>query len=192
VRDGLTSFQVLQSATVNPAGYFLAEWGIRNPWRSRSGRTWSCYRQSLADIGATRSIVGVMCGAMAKPGGTYREGEQHSSGLSREIQEVERDLAGDPMRGGTVSQRPRPDGSLGRAAVADIARTRESPVPSVCVERAAERAKVKAGVSEAGITTWDTVFLNAKEYSAAAAILRMNAEDFPQSANACDSLGKFW
>jgi len=191
VRDGLTSFQVLQSATVNPAGYFRQSGEFGTVEVAKRADLVLLQGNPLADIGATRSIVGVMVrGRWLSREELIEKVNNIPAAYQREIQQVERDLAGDPMRAEQYLNDHDPMGSLGRAAVADIARTRGIAKFRQFVWSVRQREPKSKLVSEAGINNLGYSFLNAKEYSAAAAILRMNAEDFPQSANACDSLGE--
>ena len=138
----------------------------------------------LIDIGATRTIVGVMVrGRWLRREELVEKVNDIPAAYQHEIQQVDEDLAEDPMRAEQYLNDHDPMGSLGRAAVSDIARTRGIAKFRRFVWSVRQREPKSKLVYEAGINNLGYSFLNAREYSLAAAILRMNAEDFPQSAN---------
>ncbi|HWX94259.1 MAG TPA: amidohydrolase family protein [Terriglobales bacterium] len=191
VSDGLSPFQVLQMATVNPARFFRqsAEFGTVEV--GKRADLVLLRGNPLADTRATRGIVGVMVrGRWLSSAELAKKIGAIPGAYERELHQTEQDLAADPEKAEQYLNHHDPMGSLGGAAVSDIART--SGISKfrqfvLNVRQADAQSKL---VSESGINTLGYNFLREKRYSEALALLRMNTEDFPRSANTYDSLGE--
>jgi tetratricopeptide (TPR) repeat protein len=191
VGDGLTAFQVLQMATVNPARYF-----------GKSGESGTIEKGKRADlvllegnpldkISNTRGIAGVMVRGKWLPEATLaRQVETIPDAYQRELQQIESDLANDPVHAEQYLADHDPLRVSGTAAMTDLFRL-QGPVRFHQLVRKMRSANPKSRLaSEAGINSLGYGFLAQDGFQDAIALLRMNTEDFPKSANTYDSLAE--
>ena len=191
VNDGLSPFQALQTATVNPARYFRQSTEFGTIEVGKRADLVLLQRNPLADIGATRSIDGVMVrGRWLSREELAEKVSDIPAAYQRELHQTELDLAADPIKAEQDLGDHDPMGSLGVAAVSDIARTGGIPKFRQFVLNVRQADAKSRLVSEAGINALGYNFLSEKKYSEAIALFRMNTEDFPKSANTYDSLGE--
>ena len=191
VNDGLSPFQALQTATVNPARYFRQSTEFGTIEVGKRADLVLLQRNPLADIGATRSIDGVMVrGRWLSREELAEKVSDIPAAYQRELHQTELDLAADPIKAEQYLRDHDPMGSLGVAAVSDIARTGGIPKFRQFVLNVRQADAKSRLVSEAGINALGYNFLSEKKYSEAIALFRMNTEDFPKSANTYDSLGE--
>ena len=186
-RDGLTPFQTLQTATVNPARYFhqAAEYGTIEAGKRADLLLLS--QNPLADIAATRSIEGVMLRGQWLTAAELQRMVQELPGKYRnELEQTEREMISDPLRAETELDATDPFDRLAYAAMADLGPAKLKDV----VVRLRERNPKSRLASEPTINNLGYALLARKKFADAVAVLRMNTADFPNSANAFDSLGE--
>ncbi|MGC2198501.1 MAG: amidohydrolase family protein [Terriglobales bacterium] len=191
VNDGLTPFQVLHTATVNPARYFrkLDEFGTIEV--GKRADLVLLEHNPLTDISNTRAITGVMVRGrwLSREELQKRVGEIPTA-YARELNQVEQGLAANPARAEQYLADQDPLGALGVAAITDLARTQGMAKFHQFVLQMRQADPKSKLVSEAGINRLGYSFLNENKYPEAIAMLRMNTEDFPTSANTLDSLAE--
>ncbi len=191
VNDGLTRFQALQTATVNPARYFrkLDEFGAIEA--GKRADLVLLESNPLADISHTRAIVGVMVrGKWLSRKELADRVREMPAAYQAELRQVENDLESKPAEAELYLTNHDPLRTLGIAAL--TARFHSQGPASfhpfvVKTRQANPQSKL---VSEAGINTLGYFLLAENRNSEAIAVLRMNTEDFPASANAFDSLAE--
>jgi tetratricopeptide (TPR) repeat protein len=189
VHDGLTPYQALETATVNPARYLRnsAEFGTIEVGKRADMLLLAS--NPLADISHTQDIVGLvvrgrwldekeLTGMLQEVPGAYLR-EQH---------EVESMLKDDPARASRYLDDRDPLGRLAAFAISEAA-SKESVAGLVRMLNAVRQSNPKTGlVSEDGINALGYGLLEKKLYPQAVAVLTMNTDRFPNSANAWDSL----
>jgi imidazolonepropionase-like amidohydrolase len=191
VNDGLTPFQALQTATVNPAHYFRQPSEFGTIETGRRADLVLLERNPLTDITNTRGIVGVMMrGRWLTKEELDRKVQDIPAAYQRELHEVEQDLATNPAKAEQYLADQDPLGALGAAAITDMARTHGMAKFRQFVLQMRQADPKSKLVSEAGINGLGYRFLNENKYPEAIAMLRMNTEDFPKSANTYDSLAE--
>ena len=191
VHDGLTPFQVLQTATVNPARYFRPPSEFGSVAVGKRADLVLLQGNPLADISQTRSIVGVMVR------GKWRSKEELSASLEkiagayqRELQELELQLKNHTSEAERYLADHDPLRTLGIAAATDMLRSQgAAKFHQLVLETRLKNSRTKL-FSEAGMNTLGYFLLGENNLPAAITVLRMNTEDFPSSANSFDSLAE--
>jgi len=189
VQDGLTPYQALQTATTNPARYFRqsAEFGSITA-RKRADMV-LLNGNPLNNISNTKKIAGVMVR------GRWLDAKDLADRLQavpdeyrREQHQVEAMLQNDAGKVASYLADYDPLGRLTTYAVAEVA-VRQSVNDLVRMLMAIGNADPKAEmVSEDSINTLGYALMNKKLYPQAIAVLTMNTENYPSSANTWDSL----
>jgi imidazolonepropionase-like amidohydrolase len=189
VQDGLTPYQALETATVNPARYLRksAEFGTIEVGKRAAMVLLT--ENPLVEISNTQKIAGVVVR------GRYLDEAQLSGMLhrvpaeyAREQQKVETMLQRDPTQANRYLEDYDPLGRLTAVAISDLA-SKESVADLLKMLKVVQQSNPKAGlVSEDSINTLGYGLMDQKLYLQAIAVLRMNTENFPKSANAWDSL----
>jgi tetratricopeptide (TPR) repeat protein len=191
VQDGLTPYQALQTATVNPARYFRksAEFGTIEV--GKRADLVLLEHNPLSDIANTRAIVGVLvCGKWFPREELDIRVEAIPGAYKQELQNVEAELGRDPIPAGRYLIDHDPLRAVATAAITDLFRS-EGPVKFHQLLRRIREADPQSQLaSEARINALGYSFLAQNKYSDAIALLRMNTEDFPKSPNAYDSLAE--
>ncbi len=189
VRDGLTPYQALETATTNPARFFRqsAEFGTIEVGKRADMVLLT--DSPLSEISHTQRIAGVMVQGRwldEKELGT-RLHEVPSEYL-REQQKVETMLREDPAQAVRYLENSDPLGRLTAFAISEVA-SKEKVADLVQMLQAVRKANPNTGlVSEDSINTLGYTLMNKKLYPQAIAVLAMNTESFPKSANTWDSL----
>lgn len=188
VNDGLTPFQALETATVNAARYFRqsAEFGTIEP--GKRADLVLLGGNPLKDISYTRKIEGVMVrGRWLSQDELSARLEAVPEQYARQKQQVEQDLKTDPKKAQQYLEERDPFDRLAGAALFDLAsKDGIDGVKQTVVRLRMENPKSTL-VSEETINNLGYELIGKKNYAKAVAFLRMNAEDFPESANAHDS-----
>ena len=191
VNDGMTPYQVLRAATVVPSQYLRksAEFGTIEV--GKRADLVLLDQNPLTNIANTRSVSGVMLrGRWLSKGELDKGVEAIPAAYKRERDKVQSDLAADPVAAERYLADHDPLKTLETAAVADLYRS-HGPYKFhqliLNMRKADPRSRV---ASEAGMNGLGYNFLGDRKYADAIAILRMNTEDFPNSANTYDSLAE--
>ena len=190
-RDGLSPYQVLRTATANPALYFgrAPEFGTIEP--GKRADLVLLERNPLVDIANTRAIVGVMLrGMWLSKADLANRVQGIPEAYRQELHKLETQLANDPVEADHYLADHDPMRSLSNAALIDLFRT-QGPAAFHQLVRKARVANPKSRLtSEAGVNALGYNFLAQNKYPEAIAVLRMNTEDFPTSPNTFDSLAE--
>jgi hypothetical protein len=191
VSDGLTPFQALQTATVNPARYFrlAAEAGTVEP--GRRADLLLLDHNPLGDISATRQIAGVMVHGTWLPAADLRKmQEQVPREYQRQIRQIEQQIGSDPARAEEFLKDNDPLGNLGPAAITGLLASHDFSAFENIIHKVRETNPQSNLASEETINNLGYRLLNNKKYREALLIFRLNTQAFPRSANAFDSLGE--
>ena len=191
VNDGMTPYQVLRAATVVSSQYLRksAEFGTIEV--GKRADLVLLDQNPLTNIANTRSVSGVMLrGRWLSKGELDKGVEAIPAAYKRELDKVQSDLAADPVAAEQYLADHDPLKTLETAAVADLYRS-HGPYKFhqliLNMRKADPRSRI---ASEAGMNGLGYNFLGDRKYADAIAILRMNTEDFPNSANTYDSLAE--
>ncbi|HST10768.1 MAG TPA: amidohydrolase family protein [Terriglobales bacterium] len=191
VGDGLTPFQVLQTATVNPARYFGKSDEFGTIERGKRADLVLLERNPLDNISNTRGIVGVMVrGKWLSKESLAQQIEAIPDEYKRELQQVESELARNPAQAEQYLADHDPLRALGTAAITNLFRSQGPEKFHQLVVKMRVQSPKSRIASEAGINAQGYNFLAQNKFQDAIALLRMNTEDFPKSANTYDSLAE--
>ena len=191
VRDGLTPYQALQTATVNTASYLRSssEFGTITP--GKRADLILLNGNPLLDIAQTQNIAAVVVRGRLLDKPELASMLAALPGLYAEVvTAAEAALRTDPARAIRDLQQTDPVNQLTPYAIAQIATT-DGPdglIRILTTIRTADPASTF--VSEAGINTLGYAMLARKLFPQAIAVLAFNTQNFPQSANAWDSLAE--
>jgi imidazolonepropionase-like amidohydrolase len=188
VNDGLTPFQALQTATVNPAKYFRRSQESGTIEAGKRADLVLLEQNPLADISNTRKISGVAVrGRWLSSGELTAMLNDVPGAYQRQMAQVQHDLETNPKQAQRYLDDHDALGNLGAAAMAGIAADKGVAKLRLVVLNIRRSDSKSTLVSEEQINGLGYSLLNDKKYPDAVAVLRMNTEDFPQSANAFDS-----
>lgn len=189
VQDGLTPYRALETATTVPARYLrqssesgTIEVGKRADMVLLTGNP-------LNDISNTRKIAGVMVrGRWLKAKYLAGELQKVPDEYRREQQKVETMLQHDPAQAVSYLTDHDPLGRLTAFSFADLA-SKESVADLVRTLQSMRNADANAEmVSEDSVNALGYALMNKKLYPQAIAVLTLNTQVFPKSANTWDSL----
>jgi tetratricopeptide (TPR) repeat protein len=189
--DGLTPFQVLKTAAVNPAHYFGKADEFGTIAVSRRADLVLLEHNPLSSITNTRGIVGVMVHGKWLPKEDLARGvEAIPETYKHELQQVEAEFTSDAAEAERYLADHDPLRALETAAITDLFQTQGAEkFHQLVVKMRAANPKSRIA-SEAGINALGYNFLAQNKFPEAVALLRMNTEDFPKSANTYDSLAE--
>jgi imidazolonepropionase-like amidohydrolase len=189
VKDGLTPYQALETATMNPARFFgqSAEFGTIEV--GKRADLVLLTDSPLNEISHTHRIAGVMVrGRWLDEKELITRLHEVPSEYLREQQKVEAMLRDDPAQAVRYLEDSDPLGRLAAFAISEVA-SKEEVADLVQMLQAVRKANPNAGlVSEDSINALGYTLMNNKLYPQAIAVLAMNTESFPKSANTWDSL----
>lgn len=189
VQDGLTPYQALETATAHPASYLRQSSEFGTIETGKRADLILLEGNPLNDISNTQKIVGVMVR------GHWLDSKDLTSRLQavpdeyrREQQKVEAMLRDDPAQAVRYLTDHDPLGRLAASTVTDVA-AKQSVADLVTTLQGIRRADANTEmVSEDGINALGYALMNKALYPRAIAVLTMNTENFPKSANTWDSL----
>jgi len=189
VNDGISPYNALRTATVNPAHYFgkSDEFGTITPGKRADLLLLS--GNPLADIHNTTRIEGVMIrGRWMGSGELHAALEKVPSSYTQRIQQVRRQLEREPESVSKPLEEEDPYGNLAAAAL--YAMVKDMPAEKLQATLQVLRKKLPGSrvVSEEAFNFLGYHLLQRKEFPVSIVILRVNTEDFPKSANTWDSL----
>jgi tetratricopeptide (TPR) repeat protein len=189
VNDGLTPFQALQTATVNPARYFrrAEETGTIEP--GKRADLVLLDGNPLANIANTRKIAGVMVlGRWIDSSELSQMIAAVPDSYARQVREAQHLLETDPDKALVYLDERDPFDNLAATAMTEM--IKDQGVGKLRETMLAIRKKDAKShlASEELVNNFGYALLNQKKYPEAIAVLRTNTEDFPKSANTWDSL----
>lgn len=191
VNDGFTPYQALRTATVNPAFYFHQgdQWGTIEMGKRADMVLLDA--NPLENICNTTKIAGVVLRGKwigewklhAELVGVPAEYEAH-------IQQMESLLGKDPAKAEVLMAEIDPFGSIAASALERIAEGRDAKSLEATLRELRSKLPNSNAVSEAAINTLGYQLFRQQKNAQAIAVLRLNTEEFPKSANTWDSLGE--
>jgi imidazolonepropionase-like amidohydrolase len=191
VKDGLTPYQALQTATVNVARYLRrsADFGTIEP--GKRADLVLLEGNPLAAIASTRRVMGVMVkGEWLTRVELKRMLEDVPASYQREVHRVRMELRSDPAAASKYLRENDPYMNAGAAAFSEIAAAEGFDSVHGVVKKLREADPNSTLVSEQGINHMAYDLLGSKRYKEAIAVFEMNTQDFPKSANTYDSLAE--
>jgi tetratricopeptide (TPR) repeat protein len=191
VTSGLTPWQALQTATVNAARFLHHENEFGDVAAGQRADLLLLDANPLEDIRHTQQIRGVMLrGEWHEAGDLARWREQVKAGFERDLTRAQAMLAGDPAAAQAFFQENDPFDRLLGAALRETARKRGADALLELLRGIHERQVNSRFVSEAFINQLGYTLLKTDQKPAGVAVLRLNTELYPSSANTYDSLGE--
>jgi hypothetical protein len=188
VNDGLTPYQALQTATINVAKYLRQSGEFGSIETGKRADMLLLSANPLADISNTQKITGVMVR------GRWLDKTQLDQMMGRvqinyeqEKQKMETTLA-DPARFSKYVEDYDPLGRLAAFSISEMAAKQDISDVIRLLKTLRSNNPDAALVSEDNINNLGYGLMDRKLFSQAVAVLRFNANDFPKSANAWDSL----
>jgi imidazolonepropionase-like amidohydrolase len=191
VNDGLTPYQALQTATVNLANYFsqAKEFGTVEPGK----RADLVLLQSnpLQEISSTRKIVGVMVrGHWMESAELMASMEKVPGEYATQVRAVKAQLVSDPATAVSYLEKNDPFDNVGAAALTELVEGQGADKLRQVIRELRQSQPDSRLASEQAVNVLGYTLLQEKKYHDAIAVLRMNTEDFPKSANTWDSLAE--
>jgi imidazolonepropionase-like amidohydrolase len=187
VRDGLTPYQALKCATVNPANYLRQSNEFGTIAVGKQADMVLLAANPMTDIANAEKIEGVVVrGHWLDASELHKRLERVPQEYREESKSVGVMLSRDPAGAMHYLADHDPLGRLTAYEVSKMAETQE-PADLVRMLRAMRQADSSA-VSEDTINGLGYSLMNKKLYPQSIAVLRMNTEDFPTSPNTWDSL----
>ena len=191
VHDGLTPYQALQTATVNPALYLrsAAEFGTITP--GKRADLLLLNGNPLLDIAQTQNIAAVVVrGRLLDKPELNTMLAAVPARFAALVQAAETALRTDPVRAIRDLKQTDPVDQLTPYAIAQIAIT-DGPAALIGILTTIRKDDPTAPfVSEAGINSLGYAMLGRNLLPQAIAVLTFNTQNYPQSANAWDSLAE--
>jgi cytosine/adenosine deaminase-related metal-dependent hydrolase len=191
VNDGLTPYQALRAATVVPSQYFRNSGELGTIEAGRRADFVLLDQNPLINIANTHSISGVMLrGRWLSKEELAKNVAAIPAAYKQEERQVETDLASYPLAAEQYLAEHDPLRTLENAVVVRLYRSQgQEKFHQIILNMRKANPKSRVA-SEAGVNALGYNFLADKRYADAIAILRMNTEDFPNSANTYDSLAE--
>lgn len=189
VNDGLTPYQALQTATINVAKYLRQSEEMGTIETGKRADMVLLTANPLANIANTKSIGGMMVrGHWLDKGQLDQMISKVQPEYEREKQKMEKMLAADPAGFSKYVEDYDPLGRLAAYAISEMAAKEEIAVVIRLLKTLRQNNPDAALVSEDNINNLGYGLMDRKLFSQAVAVLRLNAEEFPKSANVWDSL----
>jgi tetratricopeptide (TPR) repeat protein len=191
VSDGLTPFQALQTATVNPASYFGRAGEFGTIETGKLADLVLLGGNPLTDIGKTRVIAGVMVrGRWLERKELDRAVGDVPTEYARQERELTKQLESNPEAAVRHLDEIDPFDNLGARAMAGFASGQSDTKLREVLRGIRQKQPDSRLASETFINNLGYVLLGQKKYLESIAVFRMNTEDFPKSSNTWDSLGE--
>lgn len=189
VQDGLTPYQALETATTHPAAYLQQSSEFGTIHVGKRADMLLLTGDPLNDISNIKSIAGVMVrGHWLDAKDLGAELREVPNRYRQEQIQVETMLRNDPHQAVRYLTGHDPLGRLQAFCLAEVAAKQSRAELENTLRRM--RAADASGemVSEDNVNTLGYALMNKKMYPQAIAVLTLNTEDFPRSANTWDSL----
>jgi imidazolonepropionase-like amidohydrolase len=191
VNDGLTPFQALQTATVNPARYFGRSGEFGTIETGKRADLVLLDGNPLTDISKTRAIAGVMVrGRWLEKQELDRAVNDVPTEYARQERELKTQLESNPEAALRRLDEIDPFDDLGARALAGFVSGQGDAKLREVLRSIRQKQPDSRLASETFINNLGYVLLGQKKYPESIAVFRMNTEDFPKSANTWDSLGE--
>ena len=189
VNDGLTPFQALQTATVNPARYFRKADQIGAIEAGKLADLVLLNKNPLNDIKNTRAVAGVMVrGRWLDSKELARLLSDVPANYERQINETRQLLETKPEQAIRVLEESDPLDDLADAAMSQLFASRGFDKLHAVILAIRQSNPKSHLASEEYVNNFGYSLLNERKFAAAVATLQINTQDFPKSANAWDSL----
>jgi len=191
VNDGLTPYQALLTATVNPARYFRQseQWGTIEPGKRADLLLLDA--NPLENIGNTKKIAGIVLhGEWFDRTGLRSSLEKVPGEYEAQIQTMESMLDASPEKADRLMAETDPFGSVSASALDRMAEGQDAKTLVATLRQIHEKLPNSRAVSEGAVNTLGYQLFRKQKTQQAIAVLRLNTEQFPKSANAWDSLGE--
>jgi imidazolonepropionase-like amidohydrolase len=191
VNDGFTPYQSLRTATVNPALYFHQsdQWGTIETGKRADMVLLD--GNPLENIGNTTKIAGLIL-----QGKWIEESKLHADLMSvpaqyeTQIREMTSLLEKDPAKAESLMVEIDPFESIAASALERIADGKNANSLEATLRQIRSKLPNSNAVSEAAINTLGYQLYRRHKNAQAIAVLRLNTQEFPKSANTWDSLGE--
>jgi len=191
VNDGLTSYQALQTATVNVARYLRHGSDFGTIEVGKRADLVLLESNPLVAVASTRRVLGVMVGGEWLPRAKLeRMVEDVAASYGSELNRVKTELQSNPAAAEKYMQENDPYRAEGENAIVEIAATDGYDKTHDLVLRIRQAVLNSTLVSEEGINHLGYSLLGKKLSKEAIAVFQMNTVDFPKSANTFDSLAE--
>lgn len=189
VQDGLTPYQALETATVNPSRYLRQSAQFGTIEVGKRADMVLLAENPMTDISNARKITGIVVR------GRWLDEKALSAMLqalpaeyAHEKQKVDAMLQADPAQASRYLEEHDPLGRLAAVSISEVA-SKESVADLVQMLKTVQQKNPKAGlISKDSINALGYGLIDKKLYPQAIAVLAMNTESLPKSANAWDSL----
>jgi imidazolonepropionase-like amidohydrolase len=191
VNDGFTPYQALRTATVNPALYFRQsnQWGTIETGKRADLVLLDA--NPLENIRNTTKIAGVVLqGKWIEESKLQADLVGVPAAYEASIQEMKSWLEKDPTKAEALMTAIDPFGSIAASALERIADEKDTKTLEATLRQIRSRLPNSNAVSEAAINTLGYQLFRKQKTAQAIAVLRLNTQEFPKSANTWDSLGE--
>jgi Amidohydrolase family len=191
VNDGFTPYQALRTATVNPARYFRQsnQWGTIETGKRADMVLLDV--NPLENIGNTTKIAGVVLqGKWIEQSKLQADLAGVPAAYEARIQEMESLLEKDPSRAEALMTEIDPFGSIAASALERIAGGKDAKSVETTLRQIRSKLPNSNAVSEPAINTLGYQLFRKQKNAQAIAVLHLNTQEFPKSANTWDSLGE--
>jgi len=191
VNDGFTPYQALLTATVNPARYFRQseQWGTVEPGKRADLVLLDA--NPLENIGNTRKIAGVVLhGQWFDQAALQSSLEKVPQEYEAQIREMQSLLEASPEKADRLMAEADPFGSVSASALERMANGKDASTLIATLRQIHRKLPNSRAASEDAMNTLGYQLFRKQKTEQAIAVLRLNTEDFPKSANTWDSLGE--
>jgi len=191
VSDGLTPYQALQTATVNAARYFGRSAEFATITTGKRADLVLLRANPFAEIGNTRGIEGVMVrGRWLEKKELTTAVEKVPASYAEQVRTVAGEIRTNPEPALRYLEENDPFDNISSAVLAEMVRGQNvDELRGIVHELRRKHPDSRLG-SERSVNDLGYNLLGQKKYTEAIAVLRLNTEEFPKSANAWDSLGE--
>ncbi len=191
VKDGFTPYQALRTATVNPALYFHQsdQWGTIETGKRADMVLLD--GNPLENIANTTRIAGVVLrGRWLEEADLRTDLERVPQQYESQIRGMESLLENDPPKAEVLIAEIDPFGSIAASALERVADGKDPKSLEATLRQIRSKLPNSNAVSEAAINTLGYQLYRTHKNAQAIAVLRLNTQEFPNSANTWDSLGE--
>jgi imidazolonepropionase-like amidohydrolase len=189
VRDGLTPYQALETATTNPARYLRQSEEVGSIETGKRADLVLLRANPLAEISNTQKIAGVMVrGHWLDAKDLASRLDEVPSRYLREERKVELMMHHEPAKAVIYLAEHDPLGRLQAFCITKFATRQSLADLETTLQEMRSADTTGETVSEDNVNTLGYGLMNKGLYRQAIAVLSVNTKDFPKSANTWDSL----